>query len=274
MLSLNSLNVKFNRLVHSDASERYVCVTCQKTFSEWKNFKRHGNEVHSETGWVSCKFCSLKTKRMYDLKRHYNRKHKSAVIVASLINDIVSDVAHEITPEVEDIESYDDVNVNTGSSTNCNDVVKSTTPGCGPANEIYECEYDKIRLQNIAECRAALRNIFPDPDEFKEPQKAKKPRMRKAALPSLPPLRSSSRIKNRSSREKDTEELNESSDSELQQGFPDSRNQDVAESSTSEKVPDPNAIRVDGPTASNEVTHGTLCSTEKFHCLPCDVSFR
>ena len=165
-----------NRLVHCASSEKYVCVQCQRTFNEWKNFQRHGKEVHSNIGRFSCSFCSLKTKRRHDLERHNNRKHKCRTIVALLLDDLVTEIS-EVQTEIVVLNSrsegvisdiLDEIVENLDFRPATDDMdLPDSTPSSSEAWEICQCEYDKIRLRNIAECRAALRSIFPNPDEFK-----------------------------------------------------------------------------------------------------------
>ena len=78
--------------MHSEVPKEYFCIYCQKTFAEWKNFKRHGKEVHEASDLYSCKFCSYTTKRRHDLERHTRAKHKCQKIVASLVYDLVAEV--------------------------------------------------------------------------------------------------------------------------------------------------------------------------------------
>ena len=94
------------RSVHSEVPKEYFCIRCQKTFNEWRNFKRHGKEVHEVTELYSCCYCNYTTKRRHDLKRHISTKHKCQRIVASLLNDLVSETVlavEEFTVETDEV---------------------------------------------------------------------------------------------------------------------------------------------------------------------------
>ena len=145
------------------------------------------------------------------MERHLNRRHKCRSIVSSLLDDLVSEIQCESEGQGES-ETVTDIgesfvsdilyelveNLNMEPTTYDVESPHSTSsnfPVSSEVQDICECEYDKIRIRNIAECRAIFRSIFSDPDEFKMPKVTKKVRIRRTTLPQ--PSRFSSRLRNR-----------------------------------------------------------------------------
>ena len=156
--------------MHSVTSKRYYCVRCQKSFSEWKNFRRHGIEVHAKTGWVTCKFCPLKTKRNYDLKIHCNKKHKYSIIVVSLLHDLVSEIILKNNTTIDEVNCseanivHDEVveDVETDTALGDNAVTEFLTAGTPVAyvHEICECEYVKFASEILLSAKPHCRKFF------------------------------------------------------------------------------------------------------------------
>ena len=90
--SLQSQLQAHYKSTHFQPSQVYNCIPCQKTFREWKNFKRHGQEKHGGPGKFLCSQCSFKTNRKETLMRHTINRHQGQEVIMSLLDDLLSKV--------------------------------------------------------------------------------------------------------------------------------------------------------------------------------------
>ena len=121
--------VQHFRVQHQQS--RFICALCSKpaTFKYRHSFKRHCSLKHSRSGIVpgfKCDWCDYKATQKVNLRRHKLRKHKSFIMVSSLVNIFVDQAV---------------------SSSHLNGL----------------CPYERIRLENIRENRALLEELFPKP---------------------------------------------------------------------------------------------------------------
>ena len=201
------------------AKQEYNCIPCKVTFSLWRAFKRHNEEKHGDSAFHHCPYCQYRPKRQHDLKKHNERKHKRSVnITSSLINDVIAGIVnddscieeeYEIpTPElplsvtehgaiqvaINDLCVVDDSN---GTLLVENEQVAQKALSSGFSLDTVS-EYERIRLQTIAERDALFKQMYPDFETelraFKVTKVVKR-KPRRTAEPRLP-SRKSSRIKN------------------------------------------------------------------------------
>ena len=77
-------------------TEVYSCLLCNKTFRAWRNFKRHNKEKHGGVKF-SCSKCNFQTNRKETLERHTQAKHGSFVIVAEILDEVLSNCVQDST---------------------------------------------------------------------------------------------------------------------------------------------------------------------------------
>ena len=70
----------------------YNCVPCKRSFTEWRNFKRHTREVHGPSGQFQCHLCPFKTNRGETLKRHISALHVTYACVLEILADMIETV--------------------------------------------------------------------------------------------------------------------------------------------------------------------------------------
>ena len=203
--NMKSKLVAHYKSVHVNANQVYSCIPCRKTFTVWRNFRRHNQEKHEDVGKFCCSDCKFKTNRMETLRRHKKARHQSHEvvrnllgqlidqvvecmkdgdsndIVVALLDDVVSEVvAHDVDPddEVEPDDEFESVdNVDVGVS------------------EISA--YEKARNDWVAHVRNEFHRQFPsfmkDLNALKNVKKTRK-RNQTQGQASSAPLRKSSRI--------------------------------------------------------------------------------
>ena len=187
------------RSVHFQGSHGYNCVSCEKSFKAWKNFKRHNEEIHGKPSFFNCSLCPFKSKRRYDLLRHQKGKHRSknSKFVSSLLDKLLDKIFEKKSADdiIKNMEKQNDnqivsevIDTLLTNAVTVGEQKKQQKNAEGP--EISE--YERIRNEIVAEREAEFRKRFPT---FQQEVRALRvvrttlPR-RKKLLPSTPVRRS------------------------------------------------------------------------------------
>ena len=143
-------------MLHSASSPSYNCVACCKSFTSWKNFKRHGIEVHQKTHRFQCR-CGFKTNRNETLRRHTERKHRGVAYAKSLLEDVLIEVCSvRQSYSADEVENdLDSIGTGNQTSTGYESVEESDN------YQEYIDPYVLARDRYVASIQAEFHKLFP-----------------------------------------------------------------------------------------------------------------
>ena len=290
---MSSIVKDYFRSAHPHPNQVYSCVPCQKTFKEWKNFKRHEMEKHGPAGRFKCSKCPYSTNRNETLQIHFTRKHSGLAVVSLLLDDIIDGVGKrkDVVARVEDQLPSNRIVSSVLQDMIC-EVVEDRASDDGndkemSADEEEISEFEKLRNINIAQIKAQFELLFPE----KKALQVVRPKKKRQTKIWQVPTRRSSRIQLLA-------ESVEESNTTAEENFEDREREDTSELERTETDSAATATEagddcvVDGivgdvpVVAGNgdmecderddnmEVTEPVGSDLGRFACIPCKMPFR